>query len=100
MAEHAGKHFGSCKEIFAELSAYLDADLPPDACQEIDEHLAGCPACVEFVNSLRRTVELCRGYEAGSVPGPLTDVARRQLLAAFQRMLAAKKGSPPKHSEA
>jgi anti-sigma factor RsiW len=95
MAEQTGKHFGSCKEIFAELSAYLDADLPPDACQEIDEHLSGCAPCVEFVNSLRRTMELCRGYEASSVPGPLTQEARGQLLAAFQQMLAAKKGSPP-----
>ncbi len=98
MAEQTGKHFGSCKEIFAELSAYLDADLPPDACQEIDEHLSGCAPCVEFVNSLRRTVELCHGYEASSVPGPLTKGARSQLLAALQQMLAAKKGSPPNHT--
>ena len=100
MAEQTGKHFGSCKEIFAELSAYLDAELPPGACQEIDEHLSGCAPCVEFVNSLRRTVDLCRSYEAGAMPGPLTEAARQQLLTTFQQMLAAKARESPKHPEA
>lgn len=94
MAEKAGRHFENCREIFAELSAYLDAELPPDACREIDEHLSDCAPCVEFVNSLRRTVELCRKYKAGAIPDPLSQAARQRLLAAYQKMLAARGGKP------
>lgn len=49
-----------CKEVFSLLSEYLNLELPTDACQEIETHLAGCPPCIEFAESLRKTVELCR----------------------------------------
>ena len=41
-----------CQEVFALLSDYLNLELPPDACQSIEEHLAGCAPCIEFVESL------------------------------------------------
>jgi anti-sigma factor RsiW len=95
MGEISGKDFESCEEIFAKLSAYLDAELPPGACHEIEEHLSGCEPCVEFVNSLRRTMELCRQYKVGAVPHPLGENARKELLTAYQRMLAARKRQIP-----
>jgi len=104
---HEAGHFRSCLEIFAELSSYLDAELPPEACREIDAHLAGCACreidahlagcgpCIEFVNSLRKTVEICRKYEPGGLPEPLSQRAREQLLEAYRRMLAARNDTPP-----
>lgn len=85
-----GSHSGNCKEVFALLSDYLDLQLPPDACKEIEQHLAGCPPCIEFVNSLRKTVEICRQYEPSEMPKPIEEGAREQLLAAYRKMLAAK----------
>src|ERR1035438_689353 len=49
-----------CKDIFSLLSDYLNLELPPDACHEIEAHLAGCPPCIEFAESLRKTVEIGR----------------------------------------
>ena len=86
------KHPENCKEVFALLSEYLDLELPPDACQEIEQHLAGCPPCIEFANSLRKTVEICRQYEPAEMPEPIEEGAREQLLAAYRKMLAAKTG--------
>ncbi|MGA3018516.1 MAG: zf-HC2 domain-containing protein [Bryobacteraceae bacterium] len=80
-----------CKEIFSLLSDYLDLELPPDACQEIETHLAGCPPCIEFAESLRRTVELCRNYRPTELPEPIGKQAREQLLDAYQKMLRARK---------
>ena len=38
MKEMGSEHsHGDCKEIFASLSAYLDMELPPDACREIEQ---------------------------------------------------------------
>lgn len=98
MEQEPAKHFESCQEIFAELSAYLDAELPPDACHELEEHLSGCQPCLEFVNSLRRTVELCRQFKSGALPDPLSASARQELLAAFQKMVAARTEHPPEGS--
>ncbi len=79
-----------CREIAALLSEYLNLELPPDACQEIETHLAGCTPCVEFAESLRQTVALCRKYRPGEMPGPIGDSARTRLQEAWQRMVAAR----------
>ena len=88
MAAH--QHPGQCKEVFAVLSDYLNLELPADACQEIETHLSGCAPCVEFVESLRKTIELCRRYRPSELPAPLGQSARKELLAAYQKMLAAR----------
>ena len=62
-----------CQQIFAMLSEYLDRELPPDLCETIDTHIAGCPPCVEFVKSLEKTVAYCRGAGPGpTLPRPLS----------------------------
>lgn len=80
----------NCREIFALLSSYLDVELPADACKAIETHLADCPPCIEFAESLRKTVELCREYRASDVPEPLASEAREQLMNAYKTMLAAR----------
>lgn len=80
-----------CKEVFSLLSEYLNLELPPDACREIDTHLAGCPPCIEFAESLRKTVELCRRYQPAELPEPLAKSAREKLLDAYERMRGAEK---------
>ena len=60
----------SCREIFENLSAYIDAELDPSLCEEIERHMEGCNPCVAFLNTLKKTVVLYkyRGEEA-EVPG-------------------------------
>ena len=76
-----------CKEIFAKLSEYLDLDLPAGDCERIEEHLAGCPPCVEFMDSLRKSVELCHGYDSGARPAPLSAEARTELEKVWRQMI-------------
>ena len=90
MTEHH-EHSEKCKEIFALLSDYLNLELPPEACREIETHLAGCSPCVEFTESLRKTVELCKRYQPSALPSPLGQRAREELLAAYEKMLAARR---------
>lgn len=80
-----------CKEVFSVLSEYLDLELPPDACEEIDAHVGSCPPCIEFVESLRKTVELCRSYQPRRLPEPIGERAREELLQAYRKMLASGK---------
>jgi anti-sigma factor RsiW len=77
----------NCREIFALLSEYLDAELPSSTCEEISAHIAACPPCVAFVESLKKSIALCHGRQLVDGPAPLPDDARNHLRAAWQRML-------------
>lgn len=87
------EHDEKCKEVFSLLSEYLNLELPPGTCQEIEAHIAGCPPCVEFAESLRKTVELCRSYRPSEVPEPIGSNAREQLIEAYKRMLSAREST-------
>lgn len=93
MPSEPAKHIEDCQEVFALLSEYLDAELPPEFCQEIATHLSGCPPCIQFVESLRRTIELCRRAKQAEESAPLGEGARRELLAAYEKMLAARRAT-------
>jgi anti-sigma factor RsiW len=83
--------FASCKDLFAALSQYLDKDLTVEECAAVEAHIAGCPPCVAFVNSLKKTVALCNA--AGTAPElpPLPEDVRQQLLEAYRRSLEGQK---------
>jgi len=80
-----------CKEFFAVVSEYLDMELPPAACQELETHLEGCPPCIEFVESLRKSIDLCRRYSPTELPKPLSEETRHKLQEAYEKMLSARK---------
>jgi predicted anti-sigma-YlaC factor YlaD len=82
------KHSDDCKQIFALLSEYLDAELNPENCEDIKAHLAGCPPCIEFLESLKRTVRLCHNCEPAETPSLLGPETREQLLAAYRKSLS------------
>ena len=50
------------------LSEYLDLELPPEACAEIESHMADCAPCIEFADSLKTTIALCRQHQPGVMP--------------------------------
>ena len=85
----------NCKQILELLSDYLDFELPPEACEQIEHHLAGCSPCEEFAESLRKTVALCRTFEPRTMPGPLTAEARTQLEEAWKKMLSTRNIGTP-----
>lgn len=92
MAGEQRHEVAECKRIFALLSEYLDAELPADTCEQIAAHLEGCPPCVEFLETLKKTVEICRGFRPQDAPRPLTEAARRELRALYEKTLAARRG--------
>ena len=89
MSEH--RHSPECKEIFALLSEYLDLELPADACRAIEAHIKDCQPCIEFAESLKKTVDLCRHYSTSEMPSPLSEEARSALEAVYRKMLESRK---------
>lgn len=94
MESESHKHTAQCEEIFARLSEYLDAELPVADCDHIKAHIEGCTPCVEFLESLKRSIALCRDFETRTTPAPLKAEVRENLLAAYRRMLAARGERP------
>jgi len=74
-----------CQELFALLSEYLDLELPEEACAKMQAHFANCPPCVQFVESLRKTIQLVGRYHPGVVPQPLKDQSKERLRQAWER---------------
>src|SRR5579864_5342751 len=49
-----------CKEMFAELSNYLDDALDDSLCEELEKHMGGCEPCQAFLSSIEKSIQLCR----------------------------------------
>jgi anti-sigma factor (TIGR02949 family) len=81
-----------CKQMFEMLSEYLDAELDSGACENLERHLADCPPCIDFINSLKRTVGACRSQSVSEAPTPLTPEQKARLLDAY---LSATNASNP-----
>ena len=79
-----------CREVFEMLSEYLDGELPADTCEQIEHHIADCPPCIEFVESLRKSVSIYRSYTPSENPPPLNAEAKQRLAEAYRQMLVRK----------
>lgn len=55
MNEHIHKN---CDELLGSLSAYIDGELGPELCEELERHLAGCDNCRVVLNTTKRTIDL------------------------------------------
>lgn len=55
MNEHVHKN---CDELLGSLSAYIDGELSPELCEELERHLAECDNCRVVLNTTKRTIDL------------------------------------------
>ncbi len=54
---------GECRDLFANLSEYLDGRVEPVTCDQMRSHIEACPACVAFLRDLRAAIDRCRSLE-------------------------------------
>lgn len=52
-----------CRELFANLSEYLDGRVNAANCEEMKGHIKGCPNCVAFLKDLRAAIDRCKSME-------------------------------------
>jgi RNA polymerase sigma-70 factor (ECF subfamily) len=69
-----------CPDVVPILSQYLEGEIGPDQCAEMDRHVTQCPRCQARCDSLRSTLALCRrSADAGTVPPEVQEAVRRAL---------------------
>jgi len=49
-----------CNEYIQDINDYLDGEIAPELCDEIDKHIGECKSCRLMVDSMKMTVKLCR----------------------------------------
>ena len=79
-----------CKQIFELLSEYLDGDLAPATCEEFTRHIQDCAPCVEFVESLKKSMRLSRDYQPGEQLPELPAAVKESLNHAYARAIRSR----------
>ena len=65
-----------CHEARMLSSDYLDGELEPSLRQKIRAHIAECPACAAFINTLKSTIDILRA----APPQPIPDGYQARIL--------------------
>jgi anti-sigma factor RsiW len=70
----------ACRELVEVVTDYLDGTLPDEDRRRLEEHLAECPYCIDYIEQMRATIEALGtvGEESISVE------TRHELLEAFR----------------
>jgi len=54
--------------MFEKLSEYIDGELDHATCEEIEKHSKDCAACFSCMETLKKTVALCKNAKDQPVP--------------------------------
>lgn len=82
------KHDLSCQIIMDNLGDYLDGDLEPELCADIEKHIDTCQDCQIVINTLKKTIHL---YQVTARDTILPPDMRRRLYAKLDLEDYAKK---------
>jgi len=78
----------NCKQMFAELSDYLDEELDDSLCAELEKHMEGCQPCKAFLASLEETIRTCRTARNDRPDERAAANLRREVLSKYQELMA------------
>lgn len=67
-------HHENCLALFDKLSEYLDREADEETCRQIEEHLKDCQPCVVCLETLKRTMAICKEQKEKPVPA---DISRK-----------------------
>src|SRR5919108_2218536 len=77
----------NCKQMFAELSDYLDEELDDSLCAEMEKHMEGCEPCKAFLASLEQTIRTCRSSPNEPPDARVSANLRREVLSKYQELM-------------
>jgi anti-sigma factor RsiW len=76
----------TCKDVIDLLTEYMEGDLPGDRAGALEAHLELCPACKQFLATLKTTRAAVRGIRCEDLPAD----CHRQLRAFLDKGLKAR----------
>ena len=73
----------TCEDVIGMLLEYLETTLTPATLAAFERHLAGCPPCVAYLRTYRRTREIAAAGERVEMPADMKTRIREFLLRQF-----------------
>lgn len=70
----------TCREVLADLSDFIDGELPPSRVAQVREHLAGCGECERFGGRVGRLVGALRADREPETVDPSVAARLRERL--------------------
>ncbi len=55
---HSHAHDLSCQQLLTSIGDYVEGEVSPALCQEIERHIASCENCRVVVDTLNKTIYL------------------------------------------
>ena len=74
-----------CLDYVNDLNDYLDGELDPSLCDEIEKHIGHCENCRIMVDTMKQTVTLCREGKPEKLPASLEDKLTGMLKARWDK---------------
>lgn len=62
-----------CEDLLKEISNYIDGEIDPAICEELENHLRDCEPCKIVVDTTRKTILLYKGTEPYELPYELKE---------------------------
>ena len=74
-----------CQEFLSQLNDYIDGELEPEFCDEVEKYIGTCNNCRIMVDTLKQTVKLtCCGQDV-QLPAHLEDRLNGLLKARWEK---------------
>ncbi len=74
----------ACKDVVELVSDYLEGVLLPEKRAALEEHLAGCPGCTNYVEQVRLTIGMLRAL----AQEPVFPETKEEVLQVFRQWRA------------
>jgi RNA polymerase sigma-70 factor (ECF subfamily) len=82
LVEHEEPPTAACPDVVPLLSRYLEGEIGPEQCAQMEAHVAGCTRCREQCDSLRKVLALCQtSAKEGAVPEDVQRIVREAIRA-------------------
>lgn len=70
-----------CREVWKEITSYIEGDLTPDMWERTDRHIKDCPHCKAVYDGSRNVVRLLGGRNVLELPAGFSQRLHRRLSA-------------------
>lgn len=81
---------GKCPDYINGLNDYIDGEIDPELCAEIERHLGQCENCRIMVDTLKQTVKLCKEGQHVPLPPELENRLNNFLCDAWEKKFGKK----------
>ncbi len=69
----------SCREVWREVSNYIDNDVDPELCRRMEEHFKGCEHCAAVLDGTRNVLRLVGDGRVFDMPAGFGDRLKASL---------------------